>query len=147
MYRCLRLLLIPASVLLIGDPVTAGSLSYEALDGTRCQVSTDRPASLDLRIDTNHNDTTGYFSGSDSGFNASVGLTVPLSQPTRTARQHCEQMGQLDQQRNHFMWLQELYEQGVIKRSALVKAGKALGLELAEGATISHEPSFELTIP
>ena len=56
-------------------------------------------------------------------------------------------MSQLDQQRNHFMWLQELYEQGVIKRSALVKAGQALGLDLAEGATPTPDSSFELVIP
>ena len=127
-----RVLFAVASVLCLSGPAVAGNLSYEALDGTRCSVSTDDPGTLDFHVTD------------DEVF---AGISIPLGQPTSTARQQCEQMSRLDQQRNHFMWLQELYEQGVIKRSALVKAGQALGLELAEGATPTPDSSFELVIP
>ena len=125
----------------------AGSLSYEALDGTRCQVTTDRPASLDINLTTDHEDHTGYFAGSDSGFGASVGLSIPLSNPTRTARTQCEELGRLDQLRNHFIWLQEQYDAGLIKREALAEAAAALGMELTSERPADTSDGFVVTLP
>ena len=56
-------------------------------------------------------------------------------------------MASLDQQRNHFIWLQEQYDAGLITRSALVKAAASLGLELAPERVESDVEGFMVQIP
>ena len=112
-----------ALLCVLGTTVSAnaGSIGYEALDGARCRVSTDTPSSLNMQ--------SGYTE--DLGANVSFGLTIPLSDPTTAARTNCVKFAEQDQARQHFTWLLDMYEQGVITREALEKEAAKLGMTLA----------------
>ena len=126
-----RILVAALSILCINSPALASQMTYEAVDGTRCQVVNGRPPTLDFEVTDD---------------SVSAGLSIPLGQPSNTARRLCEDMNRLDQLRAHFTWLQEMYEAGVITRTALEKAGRKLGLELADDQPTTP-PSFEISIP
>lgn len=99
----------------------AGSIGYEALDGNRCNVSTSTPSSLEL--------TSGY--SESQGANASVSLNIPFGDPTASARTNCVSFAELDQARQHFGWLLDMYERGAIDRSSLAQQAAELGITLA----------------
>ena len=124
----------------------AGSMNYEAIDGSRCQVSIDEPASLDLRMSGDTASSTGLYPGSDQGFNGSINLRIPLGAPTRKARENCIAMGHRDQLRSHFLWVQEQYEAGIITRSAVTDAAAQLGIQLAPEQPSSLQEGFTLSI-
>lgn len=104
-----------------GLSVRAGSIGYEALDGNRCTVSTDSPSQIQLN--------SGY--NEYQGANASFGLSIPLSDSTASARTNCVKFAELDQSRQHFTWLLDLYERGAIDRKSLEAQAEALGITLA----------------
>ena len=99
----------------------AGSIGYEALDGNRCTVTTDEPSQLEFN--------SGY--NEWQGANASFGVTVPLGDRTAKARANCLKFARLDQRRQHFDWLLDLYDQGVIDRQALQAEASKLGITLS----------------
>ena len=99
----------------------AGSIGYEALDGNRCNVSTGTPPQLEFN--SGYNETQGP--------NASFGLTIPLGDRTAAARENCLKFAQVDQSRQHFAWLVDMYERGVITRSSLEEEAGKLGISLA----------------
>ena len=115
---------IPLTLLaLLCSPLSsiAGSISYESLEGNRCNVNMDAPTTLDFE--------GGY--DEDMGANVRFGLTVPLGNTTGTARDNCVQFAEQDQRRQHFVWLLEMYERGVITREALEQEANELGMQLA----------------
>ena len=65
------------------------------------------------------------------GTNVQFGLTIPLSSPTEGARDNCVKFAELDQQRQHFTWLLDMYDSGVITREALATEAEKLGMKLA----------------
>ena len=67
----------------------------------------------------------------DLGANVSFGLTIPLNDPTSAARTNCVEFAEQDQSRQHFTWLLDMYEQGVITRESLEKEAAKLGMTLA----------------
>ena len=99
----------------------AGSVGYEALDGNRCNVSTDTPSRLEFN--------SGY--NEAQGANASFGLTIPLGNSTGGALDNCLEFARTDQSRQHFAWLVEMYERGVITRESLLQEAGRLGIALA----------------
>ena len=99
----------------------AGSVGYEALDGNRCNVSTDAPSQLQFN--------SGYSEA--QGTNASFGITIPLGSSTGKALDNCLEFARTDQSRQHFAWLVEMYERGVITRESLLEEAGKLGIKLA----------------
>ena len=99
----------------------AGSVGYEALDGNRCNVSTDAPSQL--QFDGGYNDVQGT--------NASFGVRIPLGNSTGGALQNCLDFARTDQSRQHFAWLVEMYERGVITRESLLEEANELGITLS----------------
>ena len=99
----------------------AGSVGYEALDGNRCNVSTDAPPQL--QFNSSYNETQGA--------NASFGLTIPLGSSTGGALDNCLEFARTDQSRQHFAWLVEMYERGVITRESLLEEAGKLRITLA----------------
>ena len=120
-----------------GLSVNAGSIGYEALDGNRCTVSTNRSPELTVN--------GGY--DENQGTNASFGLTIPLGDNTSTARQQCETFARKDQGRQHFIWLLELYDQGVITRESLAEQAEELGMELAPVQRVDRASSTVVISP
>lgn len=112
-----------ALLCILSSSVTAkaGSLSYEGLEGARCQVTTDTPSELNFE--------SGY--SENMGANVRFGVSIPLSNPTAAARRNCVEFAQQDQRRQHFTWLLDMYERGVITREALQTEAEALGMSLA----------------
>lgn len=96
-------------------------MSYEALDGAQCRVTTDTPSQLNIE--------SGY--SENMGANVRFGVSIPLSNPTADARRNCVEFAQQDQSRQHFTWLLDMYERGVITREALEREAEALGMQLA----------------
>lgn len=109
----------------------AGAIGYEALDGARCTVSTDTPSSMNFDSGWNEN----------QGANVSFGLTIPLSDPTSTARDNCVKFARQDQQRQHFTWLLDMYDSGVITRQALELEAEKLGMALAPEQSTADQSS------
>ena len=109
----------------------AGSIGYEALDGARCTVSTDTPSSMNFE--------SGYTE--DMGANVKFGLTIPLSDPTSDARDNCVKFARQDQQRQHFTWLLDMYDSGVITRQALEIEAAKLGMDLAPEQSMGDQSS------
>ena len=120
-----------------GLSANANSISYEALDGNRCNVSTGRVPELTVN--------GGY--DENMGSNASFGLTIPLGDKTTAARQQCETFARQDQGRQHFTWLLDLYDQGVITREALAEQAQELGMKLAPEQTIERASSTVVISP
>ena len=110
---------------------------YEALDGNRCNVSTGRVP--ELTIDGGYDENQGN--------RASFGLVIPLGDNTTVARQQCESFARQDQARQHFMWLLEMYESGVITRDALNKEAESLGMTLAPEQRIESTNSAVVISP
>lgn len=104
-----------------GLSATAGTIGYEALEGNRCTVSTGRNPELTVN--------GGY--DENGGTNASFGIIIPLGDNTSAARRQCEQFAQQDQARQHFAWLLDLYERGVITRESLAEQAAGLGMSLS----------------
>ena len=117
--------------------VNAGSMGYEALDGAQCNVTTDTPSSMNFQ--------SGYTE--DMGANVSFGLTIPLSDPTSAARTNCVKFAQQDQQRQHFTFLLDMYERGVITRQALEDEATKLGMTLAPETAKDEDNSHAVIIP
>lgn len=124
------------SVLSSGQVVKAGSIGYEALDGAQCRVSTDTPSSMNMESGWNES----------QGANVSFGLTIPLSDPTGDARTNCVQFAKQDQSRQHFSWLLDMYERGVITRQALEIEAKKLGMNLAPEVSLEGDTSSVVLI-
>ena len=120
-----------------GLSANAGSIGYEALDGNRCTVSTGHVPELTVN--------GGY--DEFNGNNASFGLTIPLGDNTSGARQQCETFARQDQGRQHFAWLLDLYDQGVITREALAEQAKELGMELAPVQRVDRASSTVVISP
>ena len=110
---------------------------YEALDGNRCNVSTGR--NPELTIDGGYDENMGS--------NASFGLVIPLGDKTTAARQQCETFARQDQGRQHFMWLLEMYESGVITRDALNEQAESLGMKLAPEERVEATSSAVIISP
>lgn len=104
-----------------GLSANAGSVGYEALDGNRCNVTTDTPSQL--QFNSGYNETQGA--------NASFGLTIPLGNSTGGALDNCLEFARTDQSRQHFAWLVEMYERGVITRESLQAEAEKLGIYLS----------------
>ena len=124
------------SVLSTGQISRAGAIGYEALDGAQCRVTTNTPSTMNLESGWNEN----------MGANISFGLTIPLSDPTSSARTNCVEFAQQDQARQHFTWLLDMYERGVISREALETEAKKLGMNLAPEKVIDTDGSSVLLI-
>lgn len=120
-----------------GLSANAGSIGYEALDGNRCTVSTGRTP--ELTIDGGYDEYQGS--------NASFGLSIPLGDNTSGARQQCETFARKDQGRQHFTWLLDLYDQGVITREALAEQAEELGMKLAPVQRIDRASSTVVISP
>lgn len=135
-----RSLCIPAIALLCsfsGMSVKAGAIGYEALDGNRCTVSTGRNSELNFN--------GGY--DEDQGTNVSFGVTIPLGDNTSAARRQCETFARKDQGRQHFNWLLDLYDQGVITREALAEQAEELGMKLAPVQRVDRDASTVVITP
>ncbi len=124
------------SVLSTGQISRAGSIGYEALDGAQCRVTTHTPSTMDFQSGWNEN----------MGTNISFGLTIPLSDPTAAAKNNCVQFAQNDQSRQHFTWLLDMYERGIITREALEIEAKKLGMNLAPEKSMDSHTSTVLLI-
>ena len=128
-----------ALLCIVGTSVgaNAGSIGYEGLEGARCSVTTDVPSSLNFQ--------SGY--NDDLGVNASFGVTIPLGDRTADARNNCVQFAQQDQARQHFTWLLDMYERGVITRQALEQEANKLGMSLAPESSFENDNSGVVSIP
>ena len=120
-----------------GLTASAGTIGYEALDGNRCSVTTDPSRQLEF--------SSGY--SEQLGSNASVTLSIPLGDSTAAARKNCIKFARKDQARQHFAWLLEMYEQGVITRQALEAEAVRLGMELAPESKAPYGSSSVIIKP
>ena len=105
--------------------VRAGAMAYEGIDGAECRVTTNKPPELIMEGGYNE------FQGS----NAMIGISIPLGNPTADASRNCVEFARQDQARQHFMWLLDMYENGVITRESLEAQAEALGMTLTPTAT------------
>ena len=119
-----------------GISAKAGSISYEGLEGARCNVSTDTPSSINFN--------SGW--SEHQGSNVNFELSIPFGSPTAAASTNCVKFAEQDQQRQHFVWLLEMYETGVITREALEKEATRLGMELAPESSIGNSSSSVITV-
>ena len=120
-----------------GLTASAGTIGYEALDGNRCSVTTDPSRRLEF--------SSGY--SEQLGSNAAVTLSIPLGDSTAAARKNCIKFARKDQARQHFAWLLEMYEQGVITRQALEAEAVRLGMELAPESKAPYGSSSVIIKP
>ena len=125
-----------ASLSLTGSVATAGSINYEGLDGAQCQVTTQQTPGLELE--------TRY----DEVFKGSVTarVRIPFGDPIGPARANCIEFAEQDQGRQHFVWLLEMYQAGVITRDALQDAADKLGMTLAAETPAQEEQGASLVI-
>ena len=150
---------------LTASPAFAGSISYETELGSICRVVTDQPVTFDMRLlperrfeheidDFNHFGSDDFRNQSTRGisrfdtYGGSVGLTIPLGDTTRGAANECREYAIKDQQRQHFNWMLEHYENGVITRETLEKEAARLGLEIdLTGDVSDNSGGFSIDIP
>ena len=127
-----------ALLCVLGTTVSAnaGSIGYEALEGSQCRVSTDTPSSMNFE--------SGY--SESMGANVRFGVTIPLSDPTAAARTNCVKFAEQDQARQHFTWLLDMYERGVVTREALEKEATKLGMNLAPEVSMEDPMSSTVII-
>ena len=118
-----------------GTVATAGSINYEGLEGARCHVTTESTSGFEV-------ETSNI--GGDAAVTARV--RIPFADTTRSARQNCVRFAEQDQARQHFTWLLDMYQNGVITRKALQDEADKLGITLAPEVALPSE-SVGVTIP
>ena len=121
---------------LTGSVATAGSINYEGLEGAQCQVTTQQAPGLEVE--------TRYDEVSQGSVTARV--RIPFGDPTGPARVNCVEFAEQDQGRQHFVWLLEMYQAGVITRDALQNAADKLGMTLAAETPAQEKQGASLVI-